>query len=215
MKKWVEGLKEELRGELPGRMAQFEMANIHRELNYVVPDDARHAGVLLLLFPHEGQMHTTFIQRTAHNPNDPHSGQVSFPGGKLDETDENMLSCALRETEEEIGVPVTDIEVLGNLTQLYIPVSHFNVHPFVGYVPEKPGYRLQESEVRSVLNFPLAHFLDEGNLDKCDITVRSMTMKDVPYFRAGENRIWGATAMILNEFLSVWRKIPLQTELRP
>ncbi len=208
MKKWVDGLKSQLQGELPGRKAQFEMANIFRDPDYTIPEDARHAGVMILLFPYEGQIHTTFIHRTAHNPNDPHSGQVSFPGGKRDETDDSMLACALRETEEEIGVPVGDIQVLGGLTQLYIPVSHFNVHPFVGYVPEKPKFSLQESEVRSVLNLPLMHFFEDGNLDRCDITVRSFTMKDVPYFRAGENRIWGATAMILNEFLSVWRKIP-------
>jgi 8-oxo-dGTP pyrophosphatase MutT (NUDIX family) len=204
MRERVDGLKVQLQEELPGRPAQFEMTNIHRDINYTVPEDARHAGVMLLLFPQEGQLYTTFIQRTAHNPNDPHSGQVSFPGGKRDETDENMLECALRETEEEIGVSVREIEVLGSLTQLYIPVSHFNVHPFV---PRKPGFRLQESEVKSVLNFPLEHFLNEGNLDRCDITVRSFTMRNVPYFRAGDSKIWGATAMILNEFLSVWRKI--------
>ena len=207
MEKWVEALKEHLQAELPGRKAQFEMANIFRELNYTVPDDAKHAGVMLLLFPEAGQLHTTFIQRTADNPNDPHSGQVSFPGGKRDESDATMMHCALRETEEEIGVSMQQIEVLGELTQLYIPVSHFNVHPFVGFAAEKPSFTLQQSEVKSVLNLPVSHFLEKNNLGKTDITVRSFTMKDVPYFKAGDSRIWGATAMILSEFLSVWRKI--------
>ncbi len=206
MKDLVEKIKNALKENLPGRQVQFEMTNIYRELNYVVPEDARRAGVMLLLFPIDEKMHVAFIQRTAKNPNDPHSGQVSFPGGKFELEDESLLACALREANEEVGVLPSEIEVLGALTQLYIPISNFNVYPFVGFLPEKPTFILQESEVKSVLVLPVEHFLNPENKGTTDITVKTFTMKNVPYFQAQELKIWGATSMILNEFLTIWKK---------
>lgn len=201
----IEKLKNALDLPLPGRLAQFEMANITRDLNYIVPPDARLAGVMLLLFPWEDQLQVLFIQRTAQNPNDPHSGQVSFPGGKFEPNDESLLHCALRETYEEVGVKSHEIEVLGALTPLYIPVSNFDVHPFVGYSAQKPDFSLQETEVKSLIMHPIEHFLASDNRDKIDITVKNFTMRNVPYFKSENRKIWGATAMILNEFLTVWK----------
>lgn len=203
----IQKIEKSLQNELPGRAAQFEMANISRTLDYVVPSDAKLAGVKLLLFPKQDKLHLSFIQRTSKNPNDPHSGQVSFPGGKLEPNDESLLACALRETEEEVGVLPSKIKVLGALTQLYIPVSNFNVYPFVGFLEEEPLFKLQESEVKSVITLPIDHFLNPENLDSTDITVRNFTMKNVPYFKIETNKIWGATAMILNEFLTIWKGI--------
>jgi 8-oxo-dGTP pyrophosphatase MutT (NUDIX family) len=207
MQDLVEKIKNVLNENLPGRQVQFEMTNIYRELNYVVPEDARRAGVMLLLFPIDGKMHLVFIQRTSKNPNDPHSGQVSFPGGKFELEDESLLACALREANEEVGVEPSEIQVLGALTQLYIPISNFNVYPFVGFLPEKPNFVLQESEVKSLLIFPVEHFLHPSNKGLTDITVQTFTMKNVPYFQAGDLKIWGATSMILNEFLAIWKNI--------
>lgn len=201
----IERLKNALDLPLPGRLAQFEMTNITRDLNYIVPEDAKLAGVMLLLFPYQDDLQVLFIQRTSKNPNDPHSGQVSFPGGKFEPNDESLLHCALRETYEEVGVKSHEIEVLGALTPLYIPVSNFDVHPFVGYSAQKPDFLLQETEVKSLIMHPIEHFLIAQNKDKIDITVRDFTMKNVPYFKSEERKIWGATAMILNEFLTVWK----------
>jgi 8-oxo-dGTP pyrophosphatase MutT (NUDIX family) len=201
----IEYIKQALSLPLPGRLAQFEMTNITRDIDYVVPDNARLAGVMLLIFPLADQFHVLFIQRTAQNPNDPHSGQVSFPGGKFEQSDASLLHCALRETYEEVGVNSDSIQVLGALTPLYIPISNFDVHPFVGYTPQKPDFFLQESEVKSIITHPVEHFLSEHNKDNQDITVRDFTMRNVPYFKSDDRKIWGATAMILNEFLTVWK----------
>jgi 8-oxo-dGTP pyrophosphatase MutT (NUDIX family) len=203
----IQKIEKSLQNELPGRAAQFKMTNISRTLDDIVPSDAKLAGVKLLLFPKQDKLHLSFIQRTAKNPNDPHSGQISFPGGKLEPNDESLLACALRETEEEVGVLPSKIKVLGALTQLYIPVSNFDVYPFVGFLEEEPLFKLQESEVKSVITLPIDHFLNPENLDSTDITVRNFTMKNVPYFKAENNKIWGATAMILNEFLTIWKGI--------
>jgi 8-oxo-dGTP pyrophosphatase MutT (NUDIX family) len=206
MKVVVDRIKEHLKNELPGRPVQFEMTNIRRELDYVVPEDARKAGVMLLLYPADNQLHTMFIVRTSKNPNDPHSGQVSFPGGKLEESDESLMACALRETEEEVGIPRNTIEVLGKLTPLYIPVSNFDVHPFVGFLPEIPSFILQETEVKSIIQLPVEHFTTPSVKGKTTITVHHFTMENVPYFEAEGKKIWGATSMILNEFLAIWNK---------
>jgi 8-oxo-dGTP pyrophosphatase MutT (NUDIX family) len=203
----LEKIQLELATALPGRPAQFEMTNIKRQLDYVVPEDARKAGVMLLLYPDTAQqMHIVFMVRTSKNPNDPHSGQVSFPGGKLEETDDSMLACALRETEEEVGIPSSDIRVLGKLTPLYIPISNFDVHPFVGFLAKAPNFVLQESEVKSIIQLPIEHFLSPSQKGETTITVHQFTMTDVPYFNANGIKIWGATSMILNEFLTVWQK---------
>jgi 8-oxo-dGTP pyrophosphatase MutT (NUDIX family) len=203
----LEKIQFELTTALPGRTAQFEMTNIKRQIDYVVPEDARKAGVMLLLYPDAAQqMHIVFMVRTSKNPNDPHSGQVSFPGGKLEETDDSMLACALRETEEEVGISPSDIRVLGKLTPLYIPISNFDVHPFVGFLAKAPNFVLQESEVKSIIQLPIEHFLSPSQKGKTDMTVHQFTMSDVPYFNANGIKIWGATSMILNEFLAVWQK---------
>ena len=201
-----DNIKNIIQEELPGRPSQFEMANINRDLNYTVPENARKASVMLLLYPFIGYIHTAFIVRTSKNPNDPHSGQVSFPGGKLENNDASLLDCALRETEEEVGIPPSSITVLGKLTPLYIPISNFDVHPFVGFLNEAPEFVLQETEVHSIIQLPIEHFLHPAQKGYTDITVHTFTMKNVPYFNAQDKKIWGATSMILNEFLEIWRK---------
>ena len=204
----LDKIQHELTVGLPGRPAQFEMTNIKRQLDDVTPENARKAGVMLLLYPDVKQkIHVIFMVRTSKNPNDPHSGQVSFPGGKLEDTDESLLACALRETEEEIGISLSDILVLGKLTPLYIPISNFDVYPFVGFLAKNPSFVLQESEVKSIIQLPIEHFLSPSQKGKTDITVHQFTMTNVPYFNANGTKIWGATSMILNEFLTVWQKI--------
>lgn len=198
-------IKQQLSEALPGKKAQFEMANLQRAVNYVVPDDAREAGVMLLLHPSEREYAITFIQRTSKNINDPHSGQISFPGGKFEVSDNSMLDCALRETHEEIGVFPEQINVLGALSPLYIPVSNFNVFPFVGYVAAQSTYTLQTSEVVNILTAPISHFLNPTNRAIEDLKLNAYSLPQVPFFKLEDKKIWGATAMILNEFLTIAR----------
>jgi 8-oxo-dGTP pyrophosphatase MutT (NUDIX family) len=154
---------------------------------------------MLLIYPKDEQLHTVLIQRASSNQNDKHSGQVSFPGGKLEKNDESMAFCAKRETFEEIGVPIKDIELLGALTPTYIPVSDFHVFPFVGFVSQEPQWKKQQSEVVEILQVPLFHFLEEKNQSETTIVVQGFTLNNVPYFDVFGKKVWGATAMILSE----------------
>ena len=208
MQEFIEHLRARLAAPLPGRNAQYKMASMRRleELGFnpVPPPDAKVACVINLLHRREnGRWHTVLIQRT-DNPRDRHSGQVSFPGGSWEENDGELANVALRETEEEIGVPAQQIEILGQLTDLYIPVSNFLVHPFVGILNGKPKFAPQAGEVETVLTPALTVFQSPENRKQIDLTLhQGITLKDVPYFDVEGRIVWGATAMIMSEFLEL------------
>ena len=204
----IELLRKRLAAPLPGRAAQYRMASMHRleELGYnpVPPPDAKVACVLKLLYRRDNAWHTLLIQRT-QNPRDRHSGQVSFPGGRFEENDGALVNVALREAQEEVGVLPGQVEVLGRLTELYIPVSNFVVHPFVGLLHGPADFVPQPGEVELVLTPSLDVFTRPENRKQADITVGSgITLKNVPYFDLDGRMVWGATAMILSEFLELW-----------
>ena len=207
MNDFVDTLRVRLAGQLPGPAAQLKMASLRRlqELgpHLAPPPDARVACVLNLLHWKDGAWHTTLIRRTT-NPRDRHSGQVSFPGGRWEEHDEQLAHVALRETEEEIGIPAAQVELIGQLTDLYIPVSNFLVHPFVGILHGPPRFSPQPGEVESVLTPALTVFQTEQNRKTIDLTLpQGVTIKNVPYFDVDGHIVWGATAMIMNEFLEL------------
>lgn len=174
-------------------------------LNPVPPPNAKVACVLNLLHFCDGAWRTVLIERTV-NPRDRHSGQISFPGGRHEESDGALENVALREAEEEIGIPATQIQILGRLTDLYIPVSNFVVHPFIGVLEEIPVFVPQPGEVASILTPAIQHFTQLETRKMTDLTVANgVTIKNVPYFDVEGRMVWGATAMILNEFLEVIR----------
>jgi 8-oxo-dGTP pyrophosphatase MutT (NUDIX family) len=204
---FIEHLRQRLAQPLPGRAAQYRMASMRRleELgaNPAPPPDARVACVLHLLHWHEGHWRTVLIERTL-NPQDRHSGQISFPGGRYEPSDGSLANVALREAEEEIGTRPDQIEVLGRLTELYIPVSNYLVHPFVGLLTGPPAFVPQPGEVAHILTPALSVFDQTAGPQRKDITVgQGFTLKDVPYFEVEGRTVWGATAMILSEFLEV------------
>jgi len=204
----VDTLRSRLAGPLPGREAQYKMASMRRlqELgpDHIPPTGAKIACVLNLLHRRGDAWHTVLIQRTA-NPRDRHGGQVSFPGGRWEESDGELSNVALREAEEEVGVPQRFVEIIGRLTELYIPVSNFLVHPFVGVLHGPADFHPQPGEVESILTPALADFRSEESRKVSDIRVDTggMVIKNVPYFEVEGRMVWGATAMIMNEFLEV------------
>lgn len=205
-------LRHSLAEPLPGMAAQFRMImpkrleELKTSLDFKVPDHAKVACVLNLLHFSEGQWRTVLIQRSA-NPHDRHSGQISFPGGRYEERDGDLSDVALREAEEEIGVSPADVQILGRLTELYIPVSNFLVHPFVGVLNAPPYFKPQPGEVEAIMTPPLSVFQAPDSRKIKDLIHSSgMLLKDVPYFEVENKVVWGATAMILSEFLEIWDK---------
>jgi 8-oxo-dGTP pyrophosphatase MutT (NUDIX family) len=196
-------LEEKLSDTLPGQEAQYRMAHQVRRRVAPPPSNARMAGVLALFYPKASDWHLVFIQRP-HHPEDRHSGQISFPGGKMEDSDNDLSETAIREAEEEIGVAASSIELLGPLTELYIPVSNFLVSPYVGYVDAPPVFRPEPGEVESILEVPFHKFLQRETRQKINLEItEQITLREVPYFNVEGKVIWGATAMILNELVEL------------
>lgn len=197
-------LEKALQTPLPGREAQYKMAHAVRHNMPSPPKDARIACVMILLYPKNEALYVTLIERmSTKKKGDRHSGQISFPGGKLESSDASLLDGALRETEEEVGIDSKKIQTLGALTDLYIPVSNFLVYPFVGYLPEQAQFVLQPTEVQSILETPLDLLQNPATTQLTNIQIPEGTLKNVPYYNVFGHTVWGATAMILSEFLAV------------
>ena len=187
-----------LKQELPGEQAQVLMAPTfrgHVSSRYKPVD----AAVLALLYPSEGQLSLVFIKRNEYDG--PHSAQISFPGGIRESGDLTLKDTALREAREEVGIN-GEIEVLGSLSPLHIPVSNFMVFPYVGWMKETPSFFPDPTEVQYVVEAPLQTLMDPSNRDSETLYHREMHIK-APYYRVGEEKIWGATAMILSELLQL------------
>lgn len=133
-----------------------------------------------------------------------HSGQVSFPGGKMDESDKSLEETALREAEEEIGLKRnSDIEILGNLSPLLIPVTNFKVYPIVSFAKSKPNFRINVDEVEKILFVSLEDLLTVKNIKQKSFGKSSSGIKhQAPYFDLQNVEIWGATAMMLAELIT-------------
>lgn len=193
-------LRAVLAGPLPGLPAQTLMAPRPRTgwRPAFIPEDARKAAGLILLYPVDGEPHIVLTVRATRLLN--HSGQVSLPGGRL-EPGETAIEAALREAEEEAGVRREAIEILGALTPLHIPVSGYVLSPIVGATLDRPDFTPAEAEVARVLDVSLAYLLRPDTVRR-RIRVHDGKEFDIPYFAVDTEQVWGATAMILAEFLS-------------
>jgi 8-oxo-dGTP pyrophosphatase MutT (NUDIX family) len=191
-------LKELFSNGLPGKKAQNLMAPEFRGA-YEHDGNPVRAAVLALLYPYKGTTWIAFMKRNAYDG--PHSAQVSFPGGAWEPTDKSLEATALRETREELGIN-GEIEILGSMTELHIPVSNFLVTPFAGGVKERPKFNPDPSEVQYVIEASLEELLDPSNI-KWDTWQHHDRTIAAPYYSVGSEKIWGATAMMLCEFLQV------------
>ncbi|MCU0370344.1 MAG: CoA pyrophosphatase [Bacteroidales bacterium] len=198
------GITQKMAGPLPGISSQLKMATMKRVMKdgqVVIPGNVRKAGVLVLFYPVNGGISLVLIKR-AEYPG-VHSGQISFPGGGMEEGDQDIIATALRETEEEIGVDSATVFPVGKLSDLFIPPSNFLVTPVVGYTLERPEFRPDPEEVDRILEVPLDHLLDENTRQEHDITIFPAVDIKVPCFYVEGNIIWGATAMMLNELIDI------------
>ncbi len=158
---------------------------------------ARRAEVLLLLYPLNSVLHFVLTLRTETVA--VHKGQVSLPGGACEAGDLQPGDAALREICEELSVCREDITLLGRLSPLYVAVSDFEIHPFVGYIPARPTFNHDPQEVAAVIEVPLSDLFNDSLKAEERWTIRGLEM-DVPFYRLGRQVVWGATAIILSEF---------------
>lgn len=159
----------------------------------------RESAVMMLLYEKNDILHTVFVQRPDYEG--VHSGQIGFPGGKREPSDNTLLFTALRETLEEVGVMIHPHEVIGQLSELYIPPSNFLVQPFVAWLDEAPAFVPDEREVRELLEEPVLPFLQDNALVKKSIylPVYKVTVESPAYEVSGRT-LWGATAMMMREW---------------
>lgn len=158
------------------------------------------AAVLVPLFFDDGQLHVLLTQRSELVEH--HKGEISFPGGKLDAGDADLVSCALRETEEEIGVSPQDIRILGELDDFYTVATGFLVVPFVGTIPYPYNFRTSPREINRLLGVPLEVFFDPSRCSEYMWTSNGKQFPVTAYQWSGYT-IWGATARILKHFAEV------------
>ncbi len=201
---YINKIKKELKKPLPGLTYQAKMAPKVRLNNYDPnPPGARKGGVLLLLYYESDKLFITFIKRAEDGG--VHSGQISFPGGKYEANDKSLIDTAKRETFEEIGINGSEVEIIGNLTTLYIPVSNYVVYPTVGFIENIPKFILNKTEVDKVIVLPLKKFLLDSHINTGEVDVRNEKIETL-FYKIEGNVIWGATAMIMSEFTEIVRR---------
>lgn len=206
-KDWQERLKQKLMEPKPGRDAHDKMSSLKRQTETPdeIPGNARKAAVLILLKENEDSLVFPLIQRPSYDG--VHSGQMAFPGGKYDETDEDLIETALRECSEEIGINVDRDKVLGTLSDIYIPPSNMHVVPVVANYNQVFDYDIDEYEVDKVVETTIAHIQNIDNQKEYVINLDNGLKYKTPAFDVYGHTVWGATAMILSELLMVIEKI--------
>ena len=163
---------------------------------------AKKSSVLVLLFKDDEELKTVLMKRTEYDG--AHSGQISFPGGQFEKTDSSLTDTAIREANEEIGIEISKIIVIGHLSKLYIPPSNFEVLPVVAFYNGKPEFKLEKTEVEKIIEVKINTLLDKETKQTTEIHLHSFKFK-TPCFNIQDNIVWGATAMIISEFLEILR----------
>lgn len=193
-------LRERLAGTLPGIEAQLRFAPTPPRDGWRAghfPEDARIAAGLVLLYPADGVVALPLTIRGSGLAR--HAGQISLPGGATDEG-ETISQAALREASEEIGVDPATVEVLGELTPVHVLVSGFTLHPVVGLTRARPTFIAAPGEVEEILEVSLDDLRDASRIRR-GTRVRGGVAVEYPYFDLLGHQVWGATAMVLGEFI--------------
>jgi 8-oxo-dGTP pyrophosphatase MutT (NUDIX family) len=204
----AEQLSASLQQPLPAKEALKMMFPNIKSMPEKLPETVRESAVMALLYPKNGTWHLLAIRRTEDGR--AHSGQIGFPGGRRELSDNNLLETALRETFEEVGIASDRITVAGALSPVYVVVSNFNVYPFVGFIDAIDPLELSKQEVQSILEIPLSDLFDPQA--KTIEEVVSPAFPDIKrkvnaYRVNGDQIIWGATAIIIAELELIFREL--------
>ena len=201
-----ETIKLRLANPLSGIDSHLKMAPKHRADELLAKkdeiQDAKKSAVMILFFHDDTGLKMIVIRRSVYVG--VHSGQIAFPGGRYEEEDGDVKVTAFREIEEEIGISEDKIEIIGRLSDIYVPPSNFLISIFVGYLDEKPVYKIDEREVNEVIEIPFDDFLKPDVIKYKDFYINSIkAISKAPYFDVTNAEIWGASAMVISELLDV------------
>ncbi|PQJ80918.1 NUDIX hydrolase [Polaribacter porphyrae] len=186
--------------KLGGLDAQFKMApklRLKYNKDKIDANNPRKAAVLALFYPDENNKTKLLLtQRASYKGT--HSAQISFPGGKVEKSDTSLKETALREAQEEVGIHPSTVNIIRELTDVYIPPSNFLATPFIGFVDKKPLLVINH-EVDRIIEVFVSDLLDDVNITTVNLTTSYMKNIDVPCFNIDNHIIWGATGMMLSE----------------
>ncbi len=200
-------LSDRLKQPLPGPIAHEPLRAVPSGLikpRFEHRSPAKPGSVLILLYEEKGQVMFPLTKRPEYLGT--HGGQISLPGGKT-EGAETRIETALREAEEEIGVPASKVQILGLLTEFFVIPSNFLITPVIGYLNEVPDFKPDSKEVKKIIYTSLNDLLRDGAVQTKEIMAGNMFPMSAPHFEVENEIVWGATAMMLNEFRMVVREI--------
>ena len=204
LSKFAQKLQIRLINNLPGKDEQWRMrVTSDKSYNFDnTEEDAIQSAVLILLYEENGVICFTLTERTQTVEH--HRGQISLPGGAR-EADEKLSSTAIRETQEEIGIYADDVDIIGALSPLFVPVTGFIINPFVGIINANFEPQPAPEEVETVISVHVNELLNDDNELQEKRNLRGYDM-NIPYFLLSGHKVWGATAMILSEFKTVLKE---------
>jgi 8-oxo-dGTP pyrophosphatase MutT (NUDIX family) len=208
MKEFLSDLSLKLRNTATVSPDNTTISQIEKELIQEKKRPVVLCAVTLLLSPTDNHLLLTLILRPTYEGT--HSGQIAFAGGKKDANDLSLMHTAIRECKEEIGVQLTENQLLGALSDVYIVPSHSLVTPFVAYLPERPIYVAEEREVAKILEFKLTDFLNPAYQTVQDIKISDNKTWKLPCYQINGHIIWGATARMIQDFTKLLNKEKLK-----
>ncbi|WP_375579128.1 CoA pyrophosphatase [Marivirga tractuosa] len=199
-------LQERLQKPLPGDVAHQQMMAqpIGQRFKMQYEKPPKKGAVMIALYPDEGKIYFPLMQRPPYQGI--HGGQVSLPGGKMEDSDDSLIETAIRETFEEIGVKISDNQVIGSLSDLNVTASNFIVKPVVSILHRKPDFIKDPREVEQIFKAEVQHLIHPQTLQEKELTVAQEVRLKAPFFDIEEKVVWGATAMILSEFVEILKE---------
>lgn len=207
-KLFIDSFKKIVRDGVPGEKAHTEVMPANRlftSQSLKQADKIRQSAVGVILYPTESSIHSVLIQRPHYDGT--HSNQISFPGGKMDDADASLEQTARRECYEEVDLPIGTGVRIGELTNVYIPVSNFLVQPYVFFVDELPRLTPDSREVKSIISFDVFKLIEEQTLKTTNIRIKQgFIRKNIPYYDINGHVVWGATAMMLSELKAILKQ---------
>jgi 8-oxo-dGTP pyrophosphatase MutT (NUDIX family) len=200
----IELIRKGLKKPLPGQLAQKSMSPLpidSRRFDSNFSKNPRKGAVLILIYPDAEKAYFPLIKRPIYKG--VHSGQIAFPGGKMDPEDKDLSFTAIREAWEEVGVLPKDVNLIGQISDLFVPASNFLIRPIIGYATGKPSFVPQIKEVDRIIETPVEQLIHLDTKKQKILEIGGRIKLDAPYFDIQNEVVWGATAMILGEFIQV------------